>query len=89
VPLTLEDAVRRAVDNNLEVAVERLNPQTFDFTLASLRRQLQPERDVDPWPARQRAPADEPAESRQPNVSTMTYNAGIQQNVPWVAATTP
>ena len=42
VPLTLEDAVRRAVDNNLEIAVERLNPQTFDFTLASLRANYNP-----------------------------------------------
>ena len=42
VPLTLEDAVRRAIDNNLEMAVERLNPQTFDFTLASLRANYNP-----------------------------------------------
>src|SRR5687768_7599153 len=42
VPLTLEDAVRRAIDNNLEIAVERLNPQTFDFTLASIRANYHP-----------------------------------------------
>ena len=42
VALTLEDAVRRAIDNNLEMAVERLNPQTFDFTLASLRANYKP-----------------------------------------------
>ena len=42
VPMTLEDAVRRAIDNNLEMAVERLNPQTFDFTLASLRANYNP-----------------------------------------------
>ena len=40
--MTLEDAVRRAIDNNLEMAVERLNPQTFDFTLASLRANYNP-----------------------------------------------
>ncbi len=66
VPLTLEDAVRRAVDNNLEMAVERLNPQTFDFTLASLRANYNPNATSQHRPARQRAPADQPAESRQP-----------------------
>src|SRR5689334_4879478 len=42
VPMTLEEAVRHAVDNNLELAVERLNPQTFDLTLASLRANYKP-----------------------------------------------
>ena len=66
VPLTLEDAVRRAIDNNLEMAVERLNPQTFDFTLAALRANYKPDGDVAVRTPRQRAAADEPAESRQP-----------------------
>ena len=68
-PLTLEDAVRRAIDNNLEMAVERLNPQTFDFTLAGASRKLQAGCDIDARPARQRAAADEPVESRQPRTS--------------------
>jgi hypothetical protein len=42
VPMTLEEAVRRAIDSNLELAVERLNPQTFDLTLASLRANYKP-----------------------------------------------
>ena len=36
VPLTLEEAVQRASDSNLDIAVERLNPQTFDLSLAGL-----------------------------------------------------
>ena len=64
--LTLEDAVRRAIDNNLEIAVERLNPQTFDFTLASLRANYKPVATSTLRPARQRAAADQPAEPRQP-----------------------
>ena len=35
-PLTLDEAVRRATESNLDIAVERLNPQTFDLTLAGL-----------------------------------------------------
>ena len=83
VPMTLEDAVRRAVDNNLEVAVERLNPQTFDFTLASLRATYKPvatsslgRRDVVRPPTSLLNPG-------VPNVSTMTYNSGLTQNLQW------
>ena len=83
VALTLEDAVRRAVDNNLEVAVERLNPQTFDFTLASLRATYKPvatsslgRRDVVRPPTSLLNPG-------VPNVSTMTYNSGLTQNFQW------
>jgi outer membrane protein len=82
-PLTLEDAVRRAIDNNLEMEVERLNPQTFDFTLAALRANYKPvatsqvgRRDVVRPPTSLLNPGS-------PNVSTMTYNTGITQNLLW------
>jgi outer membrane protein len=75
--------VRRAIDNNLEMAVERLNPQTFDFTLASLRANYKPvatstlgRRDVVRPPTSLLNPG-------VPNVSTMTYNSGITQNLRW------
>ena len=32
--LTLDDAIQRALDRNLDIAVERINPQVFDLTLA-------------------------------------------------------
>jgi outer membrane protein len=88
VPLTLEDAVRRAIDNNLELAVERLNPQTFDLTLASLRANYKPvatssigRRDNVRTPTNLLNPGS-------PNVSTMTYNSGISQNLPWFGGIT-
>jgi outer membrane protein TolC len=34
--LTLDDAIKLALDRNLDIAVQRLNPQTFDFSYASL-----------------------------------------------------
>src|SRR3954447_21418100 len=37
VELTLDEAVERALDRNLELAVERMNPTTFDLSLARLR----------------------------------------------------
>ena len=83
VPMTLADAVQHAIDNNLELAVERLNPQTFDLTLASLRANYKPiatstfgRRDNTRTPSNLLNPGS-------PNVSTMTYNSGIAQNLRW------
>jgi outer membrane protein len=37
VPLTLDEAVKLALDHNLDIAVARLNPPTYDLSIASLR----------------------------------------------------
>ena len=42
VELTLDDASQRALERNLDIAVERLNPQTFDFSLAALDANYRP-----------------------------------------------
>lgn len=42
VALTLEEAVKRALDQNLDIAVQRINQQTYDVTLASLRSVYSP-----------------------------------------------
>jgi len=42
VRLTLDDAIKLALDRNLDISVQRLNPQTFDFSLASLRALYRP-----------------------------------------------
>ena len=42
VDLTLDEATTRALERNLELAVERLNPQTFDLSIARLRAAYQP-----------------------------------------------
>jgi outer membrane protein len=83
VPLTLEDAVRRAIDNNLEIAVERLNPQTFDFTLASLRANYNPAATSNIGRRDNVRPPSNLLNPGAPNVSTMTYNTGIAQNLQW------
>ena len=40
--LTLDGAVERALDRNLDLAVERLTPQTYDFSLAALDATFHP-----------------------------------------------
>lgn len=83
VPLTLEDAVRRAVDNNLEMAVERLNPQTFDLSLAALRANYKPIATSRFGRQDNVRPPSSLLNPGSPNVSTMTYNGGLVQNVEW------
>src|SRR5918996_1047936 len=40
--LTLDEATARALERNLELAVERLNPQTFDLNIARLEAAYRP-----------------------------------------------
>ncbi len=42
VDLTLDEAVKMALDRNLDIAVERLNPRTFDFSIAALEAIYRP-----------------------------------------------
>jgi len=42
VALTLDDAVQRAIERNLDIAVERLSPQTYDYLLSSIRSRYRP-----------------------------------------------
>jgi outer membrane protein TolC len=84
VELTLDDATARAMEQNLELAVERLNPQTFDFALAALDANYRPTfssnfglRSQSAFPRSQTAGADMLV------TETMTGNTGLTQNVKW------
>jgi outer membrane protein TolC len=84
VELTLEDATARALDRNLDIAVERLNPQTFDFSIAALDANYRPTftsnfglRSQSQFPRSQTAGADMLV------TETLTGNSGFAQNVKW------
>jgi outer membrane protein len=84
VELTLDDAVARALDRNLDIAVERLNPQTFDFSLAALEANYRPTfasnfgmRSQSQFPRSQTAGADMLV------TDTLTGNSGLTQNIKW------
>jgi outer membrane protein len=82
--LTLDEATARALERNLDIAVERLNPQTFDLNIARIRAAYRPT-----------ASSTINQQSRvQPPTSTLnggnivdntvtTYNTGLAQQVPW------
>jgi outer membrane protein len=84
VELGLDDAVERALDRNLDIAVERLNPQTFDFSIAALEANYRPTftsnfglRSQSQFPRSQTAGADMLV------TDTLTGNTGFTQNVKW------
>ncbi|MBI4264633.1 MAG: TolC family protein [Acidobacteria bacterium] len=89
VDLTLQEATARALERNLELAVERLNPQTFDLNIARIRAAYRPTA-TSTFGQRSRV---------QPPTSTLnggtvvgneftTYNAGISQALPWFGGST-
>ncbi|MGH9255030.1 MAG: TolC family protein, partial [Vicinamibacterales bacterium] len=82
--LTLEDVTTRALERNLELAVERLNPQTFDLTIARLRAAYNP---MATTQFNQRAVVQPPTNQLNGgNIvqnDTTDYNAGILQALPW------
>ena len=87
VGLTLDDAIKLALERNLDISVQRLNPQAFDFSLASLRSVYRP------------TLVSNISQQSQTNPSTSTisgatvgtgivqgvtiYNGGLSQNLPW------
>jgi outer membrane protein TolC len=84
VNLKIDEAVQRALERNLDIAVERLNPQTFDLSLAALEANYRPTfttsfgyRNANQFTTSQTAGAD------ILNTATLTGNTGISQNFKW------
>ena len=84
VELGLDDAVARALDRNLDIAVERLNPQTFDFSIAALEANYRPTfnsnfgfRSNSQFQTSQTAGADLRV------TDTLTGNTGLSQAMKW------
>lgn len=82
--LTLDEAVKLALERNLDIAVERLNPQTFDLSIASLRATYRPTLTST---IGDRAQANPPTSQlnggQRVTNDTLTYNAGLTQSIPW------
>ena len=84
VELTLDAATQRALERNLDIAVERLNPQTFDFALAALDANYRPTltsnfsmRSQTAFSRSQTAGGDVLV------TDTLTNNYGVTQNLKW------
>jgi outer membrane protein TolC len=87
VDLKIDEAVARALERNLDIAVERLNPTTFDFSIAALEAVFRPSltsslgyRDQTTFSRSQTAGGDVLV------TETATANAGLAQNLKWGGA---
>ncbi|HXE80374.1 MAG TPA: TolC family protein [Vicinamibacterales bacterium] len=84
ITLTLDEAVQRALERNLDIRVERLSPQAVDYTLASLRALYHP---TITSTVGQRSQVNLPTTQlnggQRVTNDTLTYNAGIEQLMPW------
>jgi outer membrane protein len=87
VSLTLEDAVKRALENNLDIAVERIGQQVFDVNMASIRSVYSPT--VSSLVSSQSSKnASTTTISGGQTLATITnssfvFNGGLAQDVPW------
>jgi len=88
VALTVEDALRMALDHNLDISVQRINQQTYDISLASLRAVYTPTLSstlstntnvTQPT----NTTAGLPPGATTISAGTTTFNGSIQQQVPF------
>ena len=84
IELTLDDATMRALERNIDIAVERMNPQLQDLTLARLRSVYMPTASSTVF---QRSQVQPPTSQLNGGAlvtnNVSTYNAGLNQSVPW------
>ena len=84
VELTLDDATARALEKNLDIAVERLNPELQDWNLARIRAAYLPTfSSVIGRQSRVNAPTSTLNGGFVVDTDTNTYNTGLSQAVPF------
>lgn len=84
IDLTLEEAVARALERNLDLAVQRLNPRVFDFTLAQQLAAYRPTFDTAFSNNSRTNPSSTQLDGGESVVSDLVrLNSGVSQNVGW------
>lgn len=84
VGLTLDEAVKDALDRNLNIAVERLTPQTYDFQLSGLHATYLPSLNSSLSTRSATTPSSSQLSGGQAvNSGNQSFNAGLRQNMPW------
>jgi len=84
--LTLDDAVKFALDRNLDIAVQRLNPQINDIAVLSVKSVYNPTLTSTVGP---QSSTILPSSQTQLGTGgaavteTMTFNGGVAQSLPW------
>jgi outer membrane protein len=83
--LTLDDAIKLALDRNLDIAVQRLNPQTFDYSIGALEAGYRPTLTSTLARQSQTNPSNSTISGAQVGTGIIqgvnTYNGGLLQNL--------
>jgi outer membrane protein len=91
VRLSLDDTIKLALDRNLDISVQRLNPQTFDFSLASLQAIYKPTLTSTISQQSQTTPSTQTISGGAVGTGivagTTTYNGGLSQSLRWGGGT--
>jgi outer membrane protein len=84
VNLTLDDAVRLTTDNNIDISVQRLNPQIQDYALAQARAAYRPSVSSTLTNRHSRtAGTTQIAGGKVVNTGNYNWNGGVSQSLPW------
>ncbi len=84
IDLTLDEAVARALERNLDLAVQRLNPQVFDLNLAQQLAAYRPTFDTNFQNNSRTNPSQTQLDGGLSVVSdTVSLNSGVSQEVGW------
>ncbi len=87
VSLTLEDAVKRALENNLDIAVQRIGQQVYDVNFASIRSVYSPTVSSLVSTQNSKNASTSTISGGQTgatiNNSAFVFNGGLVQDVPW------
>ena len=91
VQLTLDEAIKLALDRNLDISVQRLNPQTFDFSVAGLQAVYKPTLTSTVSQQSATTPSNTTISGGLVGVGivagTTTYNGGLSQSMRWGGGT--
>ena len=87
VSLTLEDAVKRALESNLDIAVQRIGQQVFDVNIASIRSVYNPTLSSLISNQNSKNASTSTISGGQTGATitnqTFVFNGGLAQDVPW------
>lgn len=84
VDLRLEDAVARALDKNLDIAVERLGPEALDYSIAALRASYRPTFfSTIANSSTVALPTSQLVGGQRVQNDIGQYNVGVTQQMPW------
>jgi outer membrane protein TolC len=82
--LTLEDAIARALERNLDIAVERLNPQVVDLTLAQALSAYRPTFNTSLSTNQSTSPSSTQLDGGEAVVADRAvFNSGLTQAIAW------